>query len=457
MKTRSILLASAGFALTAAAAVGGTAALRSAAVAEHMALLERDLRDGDLRVTAVHHERGLLRSSGRFEIALQPGCDAEQGDTPLRASVDYTFDHLGLPTAAMPFTASAMPDGALRDLLRDSLGSRALLSAEGTIGRGGVVDATLKMPELSMRHAASASKVAASGGRLLVSGHRMKLDWRTDRATVRDGDGAFEVRGMSLGLDLSDLRTGIGTMTVGVDQVDTPLVQLEGLSLVTEAALRGDVLDARFAPAVRSLTAGDERLRELALEVSVKGVHAASWETLARLAADSCGFQGMTRAETGQARDATRAMLARGLSVAISRLAATGEKGRVEGEFEFGLEPGGERATRLPVALASHAFARGRLSVGGGLLAPEQREMVLSTGFALERGQSIVASFDYTRGVLSVNGTADRSGAAEQLKTALSGLDELLSATLSGPVGEAAPALASRDAARSPVKVGLPR
>jgi uncharacterized protein YdgA (DUF945 family) len=460
MKTRTLLLATAGIAVTTAAAAGAVTAMRASAIAEQVTALGEQMRDGEVRVSGLKHEKGLLRSTGRFEIAVQAGCDAAEGDDkPTKAVVEYELSHLGLPTSPVRFTLSARPGGELGDLLKDSLAERPLLTARGTAGRDGAIDATMATPELSLRDGTTSMKVAASSGRVVMGGTAFKLDWSTDRATVRDGEGAYEVRGVRLGVDLADLRLGTGTSKMDIDHVDTPSVQMEGLALVSEATVRGELLDARFAPTVRKVTVDDESLTDLALDLSAKGVHAKSWETLVRVGTESCGFQGMTRAETAEARDAARMLLVRGLTVAVSRLAATGPEGAVKGELELGLEASGERGTSLPPVLAKQAFARGRIELTGKLLDDGQREQLLASGLATERGKSIVASFDYTRGALSLNGAPDRNGFADAVQSALAGVDTMLAETLAGPVGgsrapqAAAPAA---PAARAPVKVGLP-
>ncbi|MEI7445511.1 MAG: DUF945 family protein [Burkholderiales bacterium] len=458
MKTRSIVLASAGLALTAAAAAGGVTALRADAVADQVAAFGQSMKEGDLRVVGLTHDKGLMRSSGRFELSMQPGCDAADADAkPVRAKVEYELSHVGMPNAPVRFKVSATPVGELGDALKEGLAGRPLLSAEGTVARGGPLEAAVSMPELMLRDGRTTLKVAAGSGRFVVSGQTLKLDWTTDRATVRNEGEAYEVRGVKLGVDLADVKLGTGVAKVDVEHVDTPALQMEGLSLLSEATVRGDVLDARFAPTVRKVVAEQESLRDLALDLSLKGIHLKSWETLATLATESCGFQGMTRAETEQAREAVRAMLARGLSVAVSRLAAAGDDGGLKGELEFGLEPSGDRGTRLPASLASQAFARGRVEVTGRLLDDEQRAFVLTSGFASEKGKALVASFDYARGRLTVNGTADRNGVGEQLQTALEGADAVLAGVLGGAIGEApraAPADVAPPKARAK-KVGL--
>ncbi|MFM1989888.1 MAG: hypothetical protein RJA99_2845 [Pseudomonadota bacterium] len=458
MKTRSIVLASTGLALTAAAAVGGVTHLRANAVADEVAAFEQSMKDGDVRVSSLAHETGLLRSTGRFELSMQPGCDvAEAGAKPLRATVEYELAHFGMPNAPVRFKVSARPLGELGDALKDGLAGRALLVAEGSASRGGPLEAAVSMPELQLREGRTTMKVAAGSGRFALSGSAMKLDWTTDRATVRDEDGAYEVRGVKFGMDLADLKLGTGQAKVEIEHVDTPQLQMEGLSLLSEASVRGDVLDARFAPTVRKVVVEDESLRDVALDVAMKGVHLKSWETLTKLATERCGFQGMTRAETDQAREAVRAMLARGLSIAVTRLAAAGEDGGVKGELELGLEPSGERGTKLPASLATQAFARGRVEVTGRLLDDEQREFVLTSGFASEKGKALVASFDYARGRLTVNGAPDRNGIAEQVQVALAGADAVLAEAIGGAIGEPprrdAPAAAAPAARRK--KVGL--
>jgi hypothetical protein len=61
MKTRTLLLATAGIAVTSAGAAGAVTAMRSSAVAEQVGALGQQLRDGDVHISGLQHEKGRLR------------------------------------------------------------------------------------------------------------------------------------------------------------------------------------------------------------------------------------------------------------------------------------------------------------------------------------------------------------------------------------------------------------
>jgi hypothetical protein len=116
-----------------------------------------------------------------------------------------------------------------------------------------------------------------------MAGSALAFDWSTHRATVRDGEGAYEARGVRLGVILADTKLGTGTSTLEIQHVDTPAAQMTGLLLASDSTQRGEFFDACFPTTVRKITVAQESLNDLALELSAKGLHAKSWEALVRV------------------------------------------------------------------------------------------------------------------------------------------------------------------------------
>ena len=100
---------------------------------------------------------------------MQPGCDAaDVHATSTKAMIEYPLSHFGLPNAPVRFTTSARAGGELGTQLKQRLDDRPLVSAQGTAGRDGAIEATHAMSELAMRDGTGSLKIAASSGRFTM-------------------------------------------------------------------------------------------------------------------------------------------------------------------------------------------------------------------------------------------------------------------------------------------------
>lgn len=380
---------------------------------------------GAFRLSNLAHERGLLRSRGSATVSLQPGCGAPEGaDEALQMRVEYELSHLPLPQAAVRAAWKAAPAGPGAPELQGLLGAGNGLSGDGAVGLDGAWRTTMQLPAISTQQAGQSLQIDPSSGSLSLNGQALQFRWNLARAVVRGGGEAVDLKDLAVDLDLKNRHLGTGTIALRVGTVGAGFGTLEGLELRADAAEHADRLDLSLTPSVRQISAMGRTARDVALELSVKGVDTRSVETLSRTFEDSCGFENLTAQEAMAVREAALTLLARGLSVGIPRLAAKADGGSLEGQFmvELSASPQGR-----DLALARQLKSSGKLSLTGALVTPEQRQMAVGMGFAVAEGEALKASFDYADGLLKVNGrTLDASAfqhalaqADGQVKTAL--------------------------------------
>ncbi len=422
------------------AAAVGTMAYGSRSLEESLRALAAPAAGQDLQVRQLAHEAGLASSHGSFEVALPSQCDEDGASVPLRAVVRYEASHLPLPGSAMRYTATLRAVGGKDDPLAELFGDRVIVSMHGDVGFGRTVSGAFELPEVALRGDGASVKVAASRGTVSFGANRLALDWNVDRITTRRPGQAAEATGIAMKLDLSDLRRGLGTSALKVERIEAEGTSVEGLSVVSDASEHAGAIDSRVVPSVRKLAVGGQQLRDLSLEVGVRGLDAAGFESMMKIATESCGFQSMTPAERRELQAAARAILQRGLSLEMPRFGGTADEGSVAGGFELKLAPAEKGASGTVIALERQLGASGRIELTGRMIDESQKKMAIDAGWAQPTDKGLLASFKYAAGQLTVNGKPDTNGIASMLGTGLAAADAGLLALLSDDGGAASAA-----------------
>lgn len=436
--TAGAVLVLAGGAWVGAAAYGAQAAER-----ELQALAaQASGRDG-IRLLNLKHDRGVLSSSGTADIRIEDACDSA-GDSPLALQVAYTLKHLPLPGSLMRFDWSLTPAGAEGAAFAKTFGANTRLQGEGAMAVNGEVSSTLALPELAVSGAESVL-ITPSTGRFAWGANTFALDWKADRIVLRGHGDAIELQQLALAMDLKNRKLGAGSASLTVGRLSTSLGSAEGLRLASEVVERGDRLDMRFTPSLRSLEVAGQKASDLALEIGLNGVHAPSIETLGQIVGDTCGLEHATADETARLRTALRTLMARGFTLGVPRIAATVSSGSLEGRLQVELKPtaGGENA---PILLAEVLRSSGQITLKGDVVSADQKQMALAMGVATEIPGGLQAGYEYAEGLLKANG---RSLDAGSVQLALAQADQGINAFLSSneavalalrPAPEAAPA-----------------
>lgn len=383
-------------------------------------------RDG-FRLMNLKHERGFLSSSGTVDVRVEDQCgDAGAGEAPLTLQVSYTMRHLPLPSSLMRFDWSLTPTGAAGASFAKTFGGTTTLQGEGSVAMNRDVRSTLSLPELAVSGAESV-QVAPSTGHVAWGANSLTLDWKTDRIVARGQGQALELQQLVLAMDLKNRKLGAGTASLSIDKLSTELGTAEGFRLASEVVERGDRLDMKFTPSLRSVSVAGQTARDLVLEIGVNGVHAKSIETVGQILGDTCGLEHATANETTMLRSALRTLMARGFTLGIPRIAGSIGAGSLDGSLQVELKPtaGGDSA---PILLARVLRSQGQITLKGDVVDAEQKQMVLAMGVATEVPGGLQAGYEYADGVLKANG---RSFDAGGMQAALAQADQVLNAFLS--------------------------
>jgi len=390
---------------------------------------ETALQGQTLRLSGLQHERGLLASKGTVDLTWQPGCAAAPGeDAPATMRVSYTLSHLPMPGGMLRAHWQAAPTGEGAKAFQAVFGSGASLQGEAVAGLGGTWRTDMQLPAVALQKSGQAVQMPPSKGYLQVDGAALGLGWTLEKVTARGNGEALEMKDLVLAVDLKNRHLGTGTVELRVGTLSAGFGSLEGLSLKSEATEHGDRLDMSVTPTVKQVSAAGRTVRDVAMEMAIKGLDTQSVERLSSTFEASCGFDSLTAQESTQVRDAIMTVLSRGFSMGIERLVAKADDGAVDGKLSIELSPA---AVGSGVALAKQLKSAGMLKVSGKLVDEQQKQMAVSTGFAVAEGDALTASFSYAEGLLKLNNrTADAGGFQQLLIMA----DERLHAAMSQPL-----------------------
>jgi len=380
--------------------------------------------NSSLRLTQVKHEKGLFSAKGQAELTLELGCAADASAGPVGSiQVDYTISHLLLPTSAARFewrvTGLKDASGQAADAFKEA----GAFAGAGTVSVNGAMRTDMSLREISTQRSGQTLQIPASKGFLAIDGPALAFGWKLDRVVSRGGGQAMEAKDIAVELDLKNRHLGTGFIRLAAEKVSFAKGSLEGISLRSEAVEKGDQIDFSITPAIRRFNAAGVDLSDLALEMALKGLDTRSVETLSQIYAASCGMQSLTAEEGQKARDAANKLLARGLSLGVSKVSGKNADGALAGQLMVVLEPS---KTGKP-SLAAQLKSDGKLEVSGNLVPAPQRELAVQMGMAVAKGTGLVSSFEYAGGLLKVN---DRAQDASAFLAALTSADAQIQAAM---------------------------
>lgn len=371
------------------------------------------------KVTDLKHARGLFASSGEFHLVYTD----DQESYPFL--VAYSVDHKALPADAARFSWLLLPEGPLAVELKSVVGTDLKLTGEGTIAYAGGLMSDVRVPQVSIRKSGASLSIAPSSGTVLFDSKRLELQWQLDKFVMRGHGQAFEVQGTAVRVDVDNQTRGKASARLAVAQINTSLGSLEGLDLTAESRRNGDRFDTSVSQSVAKIEGGGQEFSNLQIKWEVNGLHAESVEKLVLVAQESGEMKSLTRKERKMAAEAIETLFSKGFSFGVPTLTGSAKSAGFEGAFTVSVAP----AQGAENALADRVRSSGKAALKGSLLSPEQREAVASAGLAVVQGNTLTASYEYSRGLLKVN---SRALDATFLDEALAKMDSELLAALSG-------------------------
>ena len=381
-------------------------------------------RQNAVRFVNLQHQQGLLSSSGQVEIRFNDlGATPATGTQPVALQLEYRLMNLLLPASTMRFEWRIRPVGDAGAELNRLFGSELALTGAGSVGYGGLTRSSLAMPELVLREGKDKLQISPSSGSVAWDKSALALAWNTARISIRGEGAALDVQDLSLDAQLTNWRRGTGTVRLGIDKYSTTGGIAQGIAVQASVLEEGDRAAIVIVPAIASLEVAGQKLRNVGLELAVRGLDQASIDTLSAVAEDSGDFQNVTADERRRARDAARKLLDRGFTITASKVAAEIGEGALAGDLKFEVRKSDDQGA-APFSIARRVTAAGKLTSSGKVLGTMQTRLLVMLGLATDSPEGLRATLDFNDGKLRANGRD------YDLSTALGLLDDQINAAL---------------------------
>lgn len=382
-------------------------------------------KSGSFRLRNLTHQRGLLASHGYADLVLIDECGAMSKPEWLTARVTYQLRHSVFPLALMNIEWSLEPLGQEREAFEQLFVGQARLAGRGKVGLTGDVTSDMNLPEMQWEKKGTRFTVSPSIGSVSIANDTLKLDWRTGTISARGNGSAVAMDGLGMEINLTSLRRGLGKIAFTIDKLGTPDFTADGISLVTLMRENANRIDIDITPSLKSVAGGGKQFNKLALELGIHGLHGPSTETVLNLAEKSCNFQNLTQQENDRLHASLRTLLFEGFSVGISRLSGTVDGDELDGKWLLTLA----KTQGEEFSLMSVLTSQGEFELSGKTVQSGQKKTLVTLGIATETPKGIRASYDFSNGILKVNGKLSN---AVLLDTTLQNLDQQIRSFLSG-------------------------
>ena len=303
----------------------------------------------------------------------------------------------------MRFNWSLKPSGEYGVEMNRLFGSELALQGNGQLGYGGRALTSLKMPELVMRNGADRLQISPSSGQFSWAGQAVAFDWKTARVTMLTDGLPLDIDGVSAKADFTNRNRGIGSFEFAIDKLSTKEGTAEGVGLQTTVAERQDLIDVQVNHKLASLTVAGQKIRDIAIDLTLNGLDVSSVDTLSAIAGDSDDFQNLTADEQSRSKSAIRKLLNQGFTIALPNISAQVNSGSISGDAKLEFLKS-DNAAAIEFSAAKSVRASGQLLAKGKAVDNAQKMMALMMGLATDSKDGLKASFEFTGNAFKSNG-----------------------------------------------------
>jgi uncharacterized protein YdgA (DUF945 family) len=378
-----------------------------AAEAQLRPMVDRPLGNGQWRLVNLQHQPGLVSATGAVDVRLEHALNGT-GDGQVVARIEYRIEHLPLPSGLAQFHWTLKPVGEAADNMTKVLGPDFKMQGDGRVLWSGAVETDMRLPEIALGEPDDNLKITPTRGTLVVKGNALTVHWRLDRFEQSGQDGSISVEGVTADADLVDFKEGTGASSVAFDKIAATAGTIEGIKILAEAVDHDDRRDIRLTSSVATIQAADYNAKDLALVIAAKGLDRQSLKTLVALGNSLQPQARPTAEQVAVARAAAAALLKKGFSLSVPRLAGavvTGLAGKpqnasIDAHIVFDLAP----TTGAGLSLNSQLKSQGELTLAVSGLLKEQRQMALSQGLVTVTPDGLKADYALVDGKLTLNG-----------------------------------------------------
>jgi|GEM_PF-5264247 len=370
------------------------------------ALMNKPLyKAGAWSLTNLHHQAGMISSSGSFDITLSsPALNQGQGPATL-ATLDYQISHLPTPFSLNRFHWTLRPAGDSAADIKKNLGDDFHLEGDGSLSFGGKVGSDLKLSEVTIKDQSGSLHMTPITGSMSVDKTTAALSLLLPGAEMTVNGETSTLKNLAMQADILDVTEGTGKELITLDSFSSSKVSADGLKLTGEAHDHGDRRDSAMAFTIASGQSQGSKVKDLDFELSIRDVDIQAIHQLQ----DAIKNQQSPAADPDQALAVMKPSLSR-----ILQQGLTYEIPRISGSVT--LPDGSEAAlnfnavaTLAPtpasgMSLSQQLSSKGNARLTGNALPTPMKQMAVLQGFAQADGDALTAQYELKDGKLNLNG-----------------------------------------------------
>jgi hypothetical protein len=196
---------------------------------------------------------------------------------------------------------------------------------------------------------------------------------------------------------------GLGTYSFEINKGTSASSAFEGIKLTKTASLNNDRFNLAISQTMKRYSYEKFKLSDVNQEFVIRGLDKDSVMIITTILRDAKDFNKMSGEERVALSKSLRDLFNKGFSIGAPRLVANVEGGSLSGDLN--IEVLKVDGTPSVFSTSQRLRATGQVVLNGrGVLDKAQQTTALMLGLAVKTPDGLKTSFDFTNGVLSVNG-----------------------------------------------------
>jgi len=379
-----------------------------------------------MHIKTVEHQQSAFSSAGKFEIRYPNLFPAADGgvSSAIGLIVEYKINNLLLPSSAGRIEWKLTGDDAIDAELKKLMGQGAAVHGKGIIHYNGERQSSVELSELLFKDSTNSFQLTPLKGMATWDNQKLKLQLNADHLNIRADKHVTDWRGISIEVNLSDRILGLGTYSFNISQGKSETSTFEDMKLKKTISLANDRFNIVIAQTIKGFVFDKIKLSDMSQEFVLRDLDKDSITALQTTLRDVKDLNQLTPVERSQLAKSLRGLLDKGFSVGFPSISAKIDDGTIKGNVNIEILKS-EGPADAPFVSAQRLRALGELSVNGKAgLDDTQRSTALMLGLALATPEGLKASFEFAKGVLTVNGKS------HQVSQYLVGADSFINAAL---------------------------
>jgi uncharacterized protein YdgA (DUF945 family) len=168
-------------------------------------------------------------------------------------------------------------------------------------------------------------------------------------------------------------------------------------------AERQDRLELQLNHKLALLTVAGQKIRDVAIDLTLTGLDVSSIDTLSAIASDSGDFQDLTADEQSRSKLAIRKLLSQGFTIALPTITAQVNAGSISGDAKLEFLKS-DNFTTAEFSAAKSMRASGQLIAKGKAIDNAQKMLAVMMGLATDSKDGLKANFEFTGNSFKANG-----------------------------------------------------